>query len=176
VRNHYVTLELMQDAGDREIVYAYRHLARRLHPDLHPEDPDAAERFRVVQEAYDVLRDPAARSRHDADLARVGVVPPGGVPAPRSSQRTRPGPAPRPRTARSAAPTPRIAPRPRLRRPWWEPPVYGIVAFAAASLVAIAAAGWRTYEHVGGDIAAAIFLASGIYVLYALWSDATTRR
>jgi DnaJ-class molecular chaperone len=58
VRNHYVTLGIMQDATPREVVYAYRHLARKLHPDLHPDDPEAAERFRDVHEAYEVLSDP----------------------------------------------------------------------------------------------------------------------
>src|SRR4051812_3067528 len=67
----------MQDATEREIVHAYRHLARKLHPDLLPDKPRSAERFRAVQEAYDTLSDPALRRQHDTALAAFGVVPPG---------------------------------------------------------------------------------------------------
>src|SRR5256885_1126823 len=106
----------MQDATEREIVYAYRHLARKLHPDLHPDDPGAAERFRAVQDAYDTLTDPAARQRHDAALAAYGVVPPGVHDDP-VVERVVPGAARWP-----AGP-------PGKRSPWWAPPVYGLGVF-----------------------------------------------
>jgi hypothetical protein len=50
----YATLGLADGAGLREVKQAYRHLARRLHPDV-SQEPDAAARFRVVQQAYDTL-------------------------------------------------------------------------------------------------------------------------
>jgi hypothetical protein len=187
VRNHYVTLGIMQDATPREVVYAYRHLARKLHPDLHPDDPEAAERFRDVHEAYEVLSDPRARQLHDAELTRVGVVPPGGILAPpRGGRRThgsgpaRPANTPRQRRVRRPAPVtptpPGRAVRPLLRRPWWEPPLYGLLVFAAGSLVAVAAVGWDTYEAVGGALGIVLFLFWGLYALLWLSAGAITRR
>jgi hypothetical protein len=187
VRNHYVTLGVMQDATPREVVYAYRHLARKLHPDLHPDDPDAAQRFRDVHDAYEVLSDPAARQLHDAELTRVGVVPPGGIPA-RLRGVGRPGPSRAPRPAKARRPRrtsrtgqvshapPRRTARPLLRRPWWEPPLYGLLLFAAGSLVAVATVGWETYEAVGGALGVALFLFWGLYALLWLSAGAITRR
>ena len=48
------------DANDAEIKHAWRRLARRFHPDVSSE-PDAEERFKAVNAAYERLRDPAAR-------------------------------------------------------------------------------------------------------------------
>ena len=44
---------------------AYRRLAHGAHPDTHPEDPDAPQRFRDLTEAYQVLADPGRRARYD---------------------------------------------------------------------------------------------------------------
>ena len=49
-------LELEAEAGFEEIKAAYRRLAKENHPDLKPGDEEAAQRFRAVQAAYDVLR------------------------------------------------------------------------------------------------------------------------
>lgn len=49
-------LGLESDAGFEDIKAAYRRLAKANHPDLKPGDAEAAERFRAVQAAYDVLR------------------------------------------------------------------------------------------------------------------------
>ena len=49
-------LELESDASFEEVKAAHRRLAKANHPDLKPGDKDAAERFRAVQAAYDVLR------------------------------------------------------------------------------------------------------------------------
>jgi hypothetical protein len=75
------------------------------------------------------------------------------------------------------APTPpRRAVRPLLRRPWWEPPLYALLIFAAGSLVAVAAVGWDTYEAVGGALGIVLFLFWGLYALLWLSAGAITRR
>lgn len=54
--DHYDVLGVPRDASDADIKKAYRRLARELHPDVNP-SPDAAERFKDVTHAYDVLSD-----------------------------------------------------------------------------------------------------------------------
>lgn len=51
-RDPYDLLEIESDAGAAEIRRAFRRLARRFHPDLHPDEPEAAERFRAMSDAY----------------------------------------------------------------------------------------------------------------------------
>lgn len=69
-----------------EITAAYRARAKELHPDAHPGDADAAERFTRVGAAYRVLADPVERARYDGSRA---AAPPRVVPIP-----ARPAPAP----------------------------------------------------------------------------------
>jgi len=64
VADHYETLGLQRDATQEEIKKAYRRLARELHPDVNP-SAEAAERFKSVTHAYDVLSDPDAREKYD---------------------------------------------------------------------------------------------------------------
>jgi curved DNA-binding protein CbpA len=52
-------------ATREEIARAYRRLAHGVHPDIHPDDPDASRRFQEVTEAYEVLGDPQRRGRYD---------------------------------------------------------------------------------------------------------------
>lgn len=54
-------LDLPPDAGDEEVKASYRRMAKDNHPDLNPGNHEAAERFRAVQAAYEVLRSAAAR-------------------------------------------------------------------------------------------------------------------
>ncbi|SFS16641.1 molecular chaperone DnaJ [Agrococcus baldri] len=62
--DHYETLGVARDAGQDEIKKAYRRLARELHPDVNPSG-DAAERFKDVTHAYDVLGDAQSRAEYD---------------------------------------------------------------------------------------------------------------
>src|SRR5919106_1459620 len=62
----YAELGLAPTATRHQIADAYRRLAKRYHPDLHRE-PAAGERMRRINMAWEVLSDPARRSRHDAD-------------------------------------------------------------------------------------------------------------
>lgn len=64
-KDHYQTLGVGRDASEEEIRKAYRRLARKYHPDLNPGDKSAEERFKSVQEAYDILSDPKKRQMYD---------------------------------------------------------------------------------------------------------------
>jgi molecular chaperone DnaJ len=77
-RDYYELLRVSRTAADAEIKRAFRRLARELHPDV-SEEPDAAERFREIVEAYEVLSKPDARELYDrfghAGLRRGGFQP-----------------------------------------------------------------------------------------------------
>jgi molecular chaperone DnaJ len=64
VADHYEVLGVSREASEDEIKKAYRRLARQLHPDVNPSE-DAAEKFKEVTHAYDVLSDPESRRRYD---------------------------------------------------------------------------------------------------------------
>lgn len=63
-RDYYEVLGLQKGATDAEIKKAYRSLAKKYHPDIN-KAPDAAEKFKEVQEAYDVLNDPQKKAAYD---------------------------------------------------------------------------------------------------------------
>ena len=63
--DYYETLGLERKASADEIRKAYRKLARKYHPDLNPGDKSAEDRFKNVQEAYDILSDPKKRQMYD---------------------------------------------------------------------------------------------------------------
>lgn len=61
----YKVLGVKRDASQDDIRKAYRELAKKLHPDLHPGDKDAEGRFKSVSAAYHLLNDPEKRARYD---------------------------------------------------------------------------------------------------------------
>lgn len=68
--NYYSVLGVPQNASLKEIKLAFRRLARQYHPDLHPDDPVSAEKFKQISQAYDVLSDATKRRRYDRDFPR----------------------------------------------------------------------------------------------------------
>jgi DnaJ-class molecular chaperone len=70
----YAILQVSQRATQDEIKRAYRKLAKELHPDLHPDNPAAARRFKDVSVAYDLLSDEAKRRRYDHALAAAATA------------------------------------------------------------------------------------------------------
>ncbi len=66
MRDPYAVLGVAKGASAAEIKAAFRTLAKRYHPDLHPNDADVERRFKEANAAYDLLSDPAQRRRFDA--------------------------------------------------------------------------------------------------------------
>lgn len=97
-KDHYSVLGVSRTAKPDEIQRAYRKLARQYHPDVSRE-PDAADRFKEIGEAYDTLSDPDTRTRYDrfgADYRQYAGsgASPGGSRGRRGSGGPRPGPRP----------------------------------------------------------------------------------
>lgn len=78
-RNYYEVLGVPRDASEEEIRKAYRALARKYHPDVNPNNPQAEARFKEISEANTVLSDKTKRAQYDR-FGSVGPNSPGANP------------------------------------------------------------------------------------------------
>lgn len=80
-KDYYAILGVSRDASDEDIKKAFRKLARRYHPDVAKDKKIAEEKFKEINEAYEVLGDPAKRQKYDtlgANWNQAGFQPPPG--------------------------------------------------------------------------------------------------
>src|SRR5260370_869527 len=77
-QDYYELLGVPRKASAKDIRGAFRKLARKYHPDLNPGDKSAEEKFKQLQEAYDVLSDSKKRQMYDQYGFYSDNIPPGG--------------------------------------------------------------------------------------------------
>jgi molecular chaperone DnaJ len=73
MKDYYGILGVQRDASEADIKKAFRQLALRYHPDRNPEDKEAEERFKEINEAYSCLSDPEKRVNYDRFGTAEGV-------------------------------------------------------------------------------------------------------
>lgn len=71
--DYYAVLGVDRRATPEDIKKAFRRLTREWHPDRHPDNDEAQDRYRQINEAYNVLSDPSARSRYDTTVRMQGL-------------------------------------------------------------------------------------------------------
>lgn len=76
-RDYYEVLGINRDASESEIKSAFRKMAMKYHPDKNPDDKEAEEKFKEVNEAYSVLSDPEKKEKYDR-YGFAGVDPSAG--------------------------------------------------------------------------------------------------
>src|SRR5207249_5817334 len=81
-QDYYELLGVPRKASAKDIRSAFRKLARKYHPDLNPGDKSAEEKFKQLQEAYDVLSDSKKRQMYDQYGFYSENLPPGDQAAP----------------------------------------------------------------------------------------------
>lgn len=79
-KNYYDVLGVSKTASQDEIKSAYRKLAKQYHPDFHPNDAAAAEKFKEINEANEVLSDEQKRKQYDFELEHPNMAGAGGNP------------------------------------------------------------------------------------------------
>src|SRR5271166_3339525 len=79
-KDYYKALGVDKKAKPEQIRKAYRHLARKYHPDLNPNNKSSEEKFKDIQEAYDILGDEKKRQVYDQYGFYSDNIPPGGYP------------------------------------------------------------------------------------------------
>ncbi|MHC4431037.1 MAG: DnaJ domain-containing protein [Planctomycetota bacterium] len=80
MKSHYDVLGVKKSASPEEIKRAYRKLALEWHPDKHPDDPNAEDRFKHIVLAYEVLKDPDKKAAYDRGFdPRSGVFDPTNI-------------------------------------------------------------------------------------------------
>ncbi len=77
-KDYYEILGVSKNASDEEIKTAYKKLVKMYHPDLHPNDPLAAEKFKEINEANEVLSDKQKRAAYDYEREHPGMGGMGG--------------------------------------------------------------------------------------------------
>ena len=72
--DYYKILNVPHQADESQIKQAYRKLAKRYHPDLNPDNPEAEARFKDIVEAYETLGDPEKRRKYDANMIQASAT------------------------------------------------------------------------------------------------------
>ena len=77
-KDYYAILGVDKNASADDIKKAYRTLVKKYHPDLHPGDKEAAEKFKEINEANEVLSDEKKRKQYDFEREHPGMGGMGG--------------------------------------------------------------------------------------------------
>jgi curved DNA-binding protein len=72
-RDYYQVLGVTKSATDKEIKSAFRRLAQQYHPDKNPGNKRSEDKFKEINEAYEVLGDPQKRAKYDRLGASYGL-------------------------------------------------------------------------------------------------------
>ena len=73
-RDFYEVLGIDKSADEEAIKKAYRILAKKYHPDANPGDKEAEEKFKLINEAYEILSDEQKRKQYDSTIT-INTVP-----------------------------------------------------------------------------------------------------
>ena len=115
-RDFYEVLGVSKNASADEIKKSYRELARKWHPDRNHDDPDAEERFKEIQQAYDTLSDDDKRKEYDSGGAFGGFGGFGGA-GRAVGQEASPAASPRISAGSSRRSSPAVGPSPAAGAP-----------------------------------------------------------